>query len=131
MGIDIYARWENQTQEEEAAQQTGYAEFAGRYGHLRENYPAWPCVTRYLVREAFSEIDNGTIIESGAFIPAATLRARLPIALGLMQNKLRRQYPSATSKDFKPFFSDLIAFVAICECLEKKIGKPVNILAAI
>jgi arylsulfatase A-like enzyme len=131
MGIDIYARWENQTAHEKAAQQTGFSDFAGRYGHLRENYPAWPSVTRHLVREAFSESDRGEMIESGAFIPAATLHERLPHALHLLEEKLGKYYEDAAYEELEPLFNDLIAFVALCERMEKMTGKPVNILAAI
>jgi hypothetical protein len=131
MGIDIYARWEHQTPEETAAQQTGFADFGGRHGHLRENYPAWPSVTRYLVHEAFSDAYRGELIESGAFIPAATLHRRLPQALRLMEAKLGKYYEDATPEQVEPFIKDIIAFVALCERMEKKTGKPVNILAAI
>jgi hypothetical protein len=131
MGIDIYARWANQTPEETVAQETGYAEFAGRYGHLRENHPAWPSVTRCLFREAFSDAERGEMIESGAFISAATLHKRLPRALHLMEQKLNKYYEDATAEQLEPFFDDLIAFVALCERMQKKTGKQINILAAI
>jgi hypothetical protein len=131
MGIDIYARWEGQTEEEKAAQQTGFTDFAGRYGHLREGHLALPSVIRYLVHEAFAEEQHGTMIESGVSIPATTLRRRLPQSLHLMEQQLGDFYVNGTQEAVQPYFNDIIAFVALCERMEKKTGQPVNILAAI
>jgi hypothetical protein len=131
MGIDIYARWDNQTAKERAAQQTGFAVFGGRFGHLRENYPAWPSVTRFLVREAFCEVSDGDMVASGAVISAETLHDRLPKALSLMKEKLAKYYEHPMPKELEPYFNDIIAFVALCERMEKKTGKPVNILAVV
>jgi ABC-type transporter MlaC component len=48
-----------------------------------------------------------------------------------MKAKLGKYYENATPEQVEPFFSDIIAFVALCERMENKTGKPVNILAAI
>jgi hypothetical protein len=75
MGIDIYARWNGQTEAEERSQVTGYSIKHGHVGYLREAYHGGPYVTKYLVSEAFNA-DEGQ-----AAIPARTLRRRLPAAV--------------------------------------------------
>ena len=75
MGIDIYAKWKNQSKEEEKAQFTGFSTVAGSVGYLREAYHGEPYVTHYLVEESFKE--------DGAKIPAKVLRERLPAAVML------------------------------------------------
>lgn len=78
MGIDIYAKWEGSSAEEETAQYTGFAINAGHTGYLRESYHGGPYVTHYLVQEAFANPEKPE-----AEIPAAVLRKRLPAAVYL------------------------------------------------
>src|SRR5262245_9069313 len=75
MGIDIYAHWRGQSDDEENAQITGFSGVHGHVGYLREAYHGGPYVTKYFVAEAFAA-DEGE-----AAIPSQRLRARLPIAV--------------------------------------------------
>lgn len=84
MGIDIYARWRNQTEDEKQAQFTGYSTVAGNVGYLREAYHGGPYVTKYLLQEGFK---RGT-----AKIPAKTLRKRLPISLAIAIHRNAKLY---------------------------------------
>lgn len=77
MGIDIYARWKGQTEDEKQAQYTGFSVNHGHVGYLREAYHGNPYATRYLVDEAM-RADSGD-----APIPAAVLRERLPATVML------------------------------------------------
>lgn len=74
MGIDIYARWRDQTAEQQEAQYTGFSIRHGNVGYLREAYHGGPYATRELVPEAF----GGDSDE--APIAAALMRSRLPRA---------------------------------------------------
>lgn len=78
MGIDVHMSWKNKTDDESAAQITGFSITSGNVGYLREAYHGGPYVTHYLVSEAF-----GDDSEEGPKIPAATLRQRLPNAIVL------------------------------------------------
>lgn len=76
MGIDIYVRWEGQTEAEKKAQYTGFSTEAGNIGYLRESYHGGPYATRFLVAEAFAADDDPAI-------PAKILQARLPATVML------------------------------------------------
>lgn len=72
MGIDVYLRWNAQTEEDKNKQmRCGFSTVSGDVGYLREAYHGGPYATHILVREAF-ESGDGT-----AEIPAATMRERL------------------------------------------------------
>jgi hypothetical protein len=71
MGIDLYLRWNDQTDIEKGAQYTGFSTVAGSTGYLRESYHGGPYATALLAREAF---DSET---AEAQIPAAVMRERL------------------------------------------------------
>lgn len=71
MGIDVYLKWDGQTEAEERGQITGFSAIAGRAGYLREAYHGGPYATHILAREAFESED------CAAEIPAATMRERL------------------------------------------------------
>lgn len=71
MGIDIYLRWPEMSEEDEKGQYTGMSTTSGHVGYLREAYHGGPYATKILLREAF-ESDNGE-----AEIPAAVMRERL------------------------------------------------------
>jgi hypothetical protein len=88
MGIDIYARWRNQTEQERDAQDI-FSVVSGGTGYLREAYHGAPYVTKYLVQEAFA-----ARYEEGAKIPAETLRERLPAAVLLAIIREKKVYGS-------------------------------------
>jgi len=123
MGIDIYARWKDQTGEEEEAQyKSGFDATVGHVGYLREAYHGEPYATRYLVSEAF---------ESGhAYIPAKRLRARLPETLRLAEERERTIYGAKTTDEIEPTLRSYTAFVELCERMEAKTGQPVKIIAS-
>ena len=73
MGIDIYAKWRSQKEEEKKKQITGFSVTSGDCGYLREAYHGGPYVTKYLVSEAFEKGE--------AKIPAHIMRDRLPTAV--------------------------------------------------
>lgn len=75
MGIDVYIKWQGQTDAERQAQFTGWSTTHGHTGYLREAYHGNPYATRVLVPEAFAADRDGVAI------PAATLRERLPRTL--------------------------------------------------
>jgi hypothetical protein len=123
MGIDIYARWQGQTPEEDQAQIEAWLTGGnGHIGYLREAYNGGPYATRYLVSEAFEN-------ENGAAIPAATLRSRLPETLRLAEVRERTVY-HASDEETKEVLQSYIDFVELCERIEKQTGKPVQIEAS-
>ena len=122
MGIDIYARWQGQTEEEEQAQNTGFSAVHGHVGYLREAYHGEPYATRYLVAEAFER--------GKAQIPATVLRERLPETLALVEERERTIYDNDDEQyiaEVKQSFTD---FVALCEEKERATGEPVTIIAS-
>ena len=123
MGIDIYARWKGQTDEEEAAQITGFSVERGDVGYLREAYHGAPYATRHLVAEAF---DSDT---AEAKIPSAVLRKRLPETLRLAKERERTVY-QRTAADDDPVIKSFVDFVALCERKEHELGEPVTIIAS-
>jgi hypothetical protein len=122
MGIDIYATWRGQTEDEQAAQITGFSATAGHVGYLREAYHGEPYATRYLCAEAFDEKD-------GAHIPAAVLKARLPHTLAIVEERERKLYQS-TSKEIEEVKQSFRDFVALSEQKETETGEAVLIVAS-
>lgn len=90
MGIDIRARWKNQSVLEEKMQITGYRIDKGNVGYLREAYHGGPYVTQYLLSESFASGLEGDDLEYGPRIPSDVLRSRLPAAvlLALYRNHI-------------------------------------------
>jgi hypothetical protein len=124
MGIDIYAKWHNQTFEEVNAQHEAVMTVgAGRFGYLREAYHGEPYATQYLLPEAFEQPE-------GALIPAKTLRERLPETLRLAEERERLIYQAKTPEEIEPVLKSFTAFVELCERQEAKTGKPVKIIAS-
>lgn len=82
MGIDIYAHWAGQTDEEKQAQFTGFSVKHGHAGYLREAYHGGPYATRELVPESFDYPEGWDYDKQGdwpgAPIPYDTLVQRLP-----------------------------------------------------
>lgn len=124
MGIDIYARWRDQTGDEEEAQyKAGFDSTVGDIGYLREAYHGEPYATRHLVPEAFEQGD-------GALIPATRLRERLPETLRLAEERERTIYGAKSAEDIEPTLQSYRAFVELCERMEEKTGQPVKIIAS-
>lgn len=122
MGIDIYMRWQGQTEVERNRQFTGFSIESGHAGYLREAYHGGPYVTKFLVAEAFSSPD-------GAEIPAEILRDRLPAALTIARVRSSHIYNQDLDDD-SPVLMAFINFVALAESVEKMTGKPVTIIAS-
>ena len=96
MGIDIYAKWNDQTLEEKNEQVTGFSTAHGHVGYLREAYHGEPYATQFLVREAFQS-EDGT-----AYIPASILRERLPETLVIAEERERTVYGTSEKSDIDP-----------------------------
>ena len=93
MGIDIYAKWAGQSEQEKEAQITGFSTVHGHVGYLREAYHGEPYATRVLVPEAFDAP------ECEAAISAATLRERLPETLNAVGGSPASALQEHTSAD--------------------------------
>lgn len=124
MGIDIYARWSGQSEDEIKAQYTGFSIVHGRVGYLREAYHGEPYATEYLVREAF-ESKDGT-----ARVPSKTLRERLPRTLELVRERERVVYHEEDEDEIRKVMKSFTAFVELCERKERETGAPVTIVAS-
>lgn len=124
MGIDIYARWNNQKDGERAAQGAAWLSGeSGDVGYLREAYHGEPYATRFLCAEAFDAEKCQTRIS------AATLRARLAETLELVEERARALY-NATDDEVKRQQQSFRDFVALCEQKEKETGEPVLVIAS-
>jgi hypothetical protein len=122
MGIDIYAKWRNQSEAEQAAQTEGWLSVKrGRFGYLREAYHGEPYATDYFCPEAFEP--------GGANIPADVLKKRLPHTLALAEERERKLYKSSEVEieEVKQSYRD---FAALCEEKEKETGEAVHIVAS-
>ena len=122
MGIDIFTRWNGQTEEERTAQNTGFSVHHGHVGYLREAYHGTPYATTYLVAEAF---ENGQ-----AQIPAAVLKARLPLTIKLVTEREEQLYGTTDRSEIERVIASFIDFVQLCERKEAETGEPVTILAS-
>ena len=123
MGIDIYARWRGQSEDEITAQhRAGSSTEAGRVGYLREAYHGEPYATIHLCAEAFTEFD-------GARIPVANLRERLAQTLALAEQRTRSIY-KADEDEIEAVKQSFRDFVALCESKERETGEPVLIVAS-
>jgi hypothetical protein len=123
MGIDIYMRWTGQTEEEIAAQFTGFSIVHGHVGYLREAYHGGPYATRILVPESF-ESENGE-----AEIRASVLRERLPLAMETVINRALVVYKEKINES-DPSVKAFSDFVELAERKEKETGEPVTIIAS-
>lgn len=122
MGIDIYARWNDQTQSQKKKQITGFSVTHGDVGYLREAYRGEPYATRYLCSEAFDQDE--------AKIPAKVLRERLPHTLELVEQRERMVYKQTSKKEIDKIKKSFVEFVKLCERKEKQTGEPCTILAS-
>ena len=130
MGIDIYAHWRGQSEDEKKAQVTGFSVAHGHVGYLREAYHGEPYATRALVPEAFNE----TLIEAypeGVPIEAAKMRERLPkvleVALIREQDIYGHDQHDPETQSVLKSFDD---FVSLCEAKEDVTGEPCRIVAS-
>ncbi|GGI29840.1 hypothetical protein [Bradyrhizobium guangdongense] len=122
MGIDIYAQWEGMTEADRAAQVTGFSIEHGHVGYLREAYHGDPYATVELVNEAF--------VNGQAYIPAATLRDRLPQVLRLAEKREREIYEVTDADEIEVVLKSFRDFVAFCARKESETGKPCLIIAS-
>jgi hypothetical protein len=124
MGIDIYAQWRGQTENERMAQlSVPFSTIVGRVGYLREAYHGEPYATHYLCAEAFDSE------EGEARIRASTLRERLEKTLLLAAERERKLYQSS-DEDIADVQQSYREFVALCERKEQETGEPVRIVAS-
>lgn len=127
MGIDIYAHWREQSEDERDAQYTGFSIAHGHVGYLREAYHGEPYATRVLVPEAF---DHEAYPE-GAPIAAATLRKRLrkTLATARARQLILYKEPSG-SEETKMVCKSFADFVELCEAKERETDAPCIIHAS-
>jgi hypothetical protein len=124
MGIDIYAKWNNQTDSDREAQAADWLTTdGGRIGYLREAYHGEPYATRHLFAEVF-ESDVGQ-----AYIAAETLHERLERTLELVEERERTLY-KASAGDIERVKQSYRDFVALCERKERETGEPVLIIGS-
>lgn len=124
MGIDIYARWNGQTEADESTQFESALSSDGSIGYLREAYHGEPYATTFLFREAF---ESKT---ASAPIRASVLRERLPEALRLAETRERKIYGAKKPAHIEPVLQCFRDFVSLCERKEKQTGSPVTIVAS-
>ena len=123
MGIDIYARWKNQTPKQVQAQFTGFSAVHGHVGYLREAYRGDPYATHYLFQEVFAK-------KGEAKIPAEVLRERLPRTLELVEIREKRLYKEVRKKQLDRIKKSFIDFVKLCEQKEKETKESCTIVAS-
>jgi hypothetical protein len=92
IGIDVYLNWDGATEEEQAAQITGFSIAHGHVGYLREAYHGEPYATRVLLPESFdgpmfltADGDVDTTLPDtwgdASVVPITTIKERLPDAV--------------------------------------------------
>lgn len=130
MGIDIYARWNTQTEDEKAAQVTGFSIDAGNLGYLREAYHGAPYATHVLVPEAFSD-ELVLQYTEGVPISAQTLRERLPETVEVALKREKAIYGHAPEHpETQLVVKSFEDFVSLCEDKEAESGEPCSFIAS-
>ena len=124
MGIDIYATWRNQSDEEREEQFTGFDALKGHVGYLREAYHGEPYATRYFVKEAFGAEACEARIE------AATLKDRLPETLKLVRQRETELYHQTDEYQIWQMQKSYVDFFKLCQKREKESGEPCAIEAS-
>ncbi|TXH43288.1 MAG: hypothetical protein E6Q97_34310 [Desulfurellales bacterium] len=81
MGIDVYLKWDNQTEAENQAQYTGFSTVAGSVGYLREAYHGSPYATHALFPRPYWEITEEESEAGGKLADIAELKDRLAQAV--------------------------------------------------
>lgn len=120
MGIDVYMRWKDQTEDEQQAQITGFSTEHGHVGYLREAYHGEPYATAVLVPEAFT---------ADVPIKASLLRDRLPDTLRAAETRERTLY-HGDDAGVKRVQQSFIDFVDLAERKERETGEPVTIVVS-
>lgn len=120
MGIDLYLRWDGQTDAEKKAQYTGYSIVHGHVGYLREAYHGGPYATKVLAPEAWEACDAGN---SGARIPASVLRSRLGAVTRIAIQRARDIYKEELTES-SPSIQSFIKFVELAELKEAEGKNP-------
>ena len=131
MGIDMYLRWQGQTDDERKAQYTGYRVDHGHVGYLREAYHGGPYATRALAPEAFEDTDGSCDDQGydiGIRIPASTLRSRLEAVCDMVLLRAAKVYGETLTLD-SPEVRAFIDFVEMYERLERE-GKEPHVSAS-
>lgn len=124
MGIDVYLRWDDQTEQEQRAQYCGFDTTKGSTGYLRESYGGVRHALYAFVAEGFDEKRVERDAEGdrlGPRIPAAVLRERLPAAL----EATAERYEGAPY--VKEVQASFVAFVELAEQQEARTGKPCRV----
>ena len=123
MGIDIYAKWDRMSMQEEAEQMSGlFSAEHGYHGYLREAYHGEPYATKALVPEAFQH--------GRAHIDAGTLQKRLPDTLHIAETRERTVYGVTDAEDIERVLKSYRDFVALCARKEAETGEPCLIIAS-
>ncbi|MBA0084838.1 MAG: hypothetical protein HRJ53_07575 [Acidobacteria bacterium Pan2503] len=122
MGIDVYLKWEGQTEDEEKAQYTGFSVVSGDVGYLREAYHGGPYATTVLCAECFEGNPTKTI-------PAITLIERLPDAIKACIERHRVRYQEEIGPD-DPECKAFADFVRLAAEKEAQTGKPCTVYAS-
>jgi len=124
MGIDIYAKWRNQTDEERGKQFTGFNILKGHVGYLREAYHGEPYATKHFLAEAFDGENHE------AEIRAKTLRERLPETLAIVRDRETRLYEATNQYQIWQAQKSYVDFYRLCQKKEKETGEPCTIEAS-
>ena len=97
MGINVYLKWDGQSEAERRAQYTGFSTVHGHVGYLREAYHGGPYATKVLIPEGWRPAD---LDEDGwASVPASTLRVRLPAVIAVAKERYAKIYDVALTDD--------------------------------
>lgn len=124
MGIDVYLRWDGQTQEEKQAQYTGFSTWHGHVGYLRESYHGGPYATKVLIPEGWvDEKAESVVVES------SVLESRLPDVLDASRKRSLDIYQEKLDND-DPVLRSFIDFVALHKRLESEGKNPKIIISA-
>lgn len=126
MGIDMYLNWKDMGKEEKEAQYCGFDIRKGNVGYLREAYHGSPYATHALAPECWQDEQP----EDGVLIPAATLRARLPIVLETAKLRAEKVYNDNDEESIKETQQSFIDFVELAEKKEAETGEPCRVYAS-
>jgi len=124
MGIDIYAKWLNQTKVEEDKQYCGFNAWNGYSGYLREAYHGEPYATHFFVKEAFESQ------EAQARIPAKVLKERLPETIKLVREREQGVYQETDEYSIWKTQKSFVDFYKLCKRKEKENGEACIISAS-
>jgi hypothetical protein len=124
MGIDIYAKWDRMTMQDEAEQARGILSAEhGHVGYLREAYHGEPYATHVpLVPEAFTY--------GRAHIDAATLQDRLSETLHVAEKRERSVYGETDDDEIERVLKSYRDFVELCARKEEETGVPCLVIAS-